>query len=212
MKDLPLFFPLLAAMGTEQQITAYNSIITGPAKENECSGPENMVVILLDNGRSEIYREGTHRKTLACIRCGACLNTCPIYKNIGGYTYNTEYTDPIGSVITPFMKGFKPFGHLSFACTVCGRCTEDCPVKLPLHELLLLNREKMNETHHEKIVWKSGMWLFEKFFIKRRRFGSVNGQFKNAILKTTGSVLGNNKKNPQFAKYSFSKQWKYKSK
>jgi len=101
-----------------------------------------MYVILLDNGRSQLYQEKEQSRALACIRCGACLNVCPIYKNIGGYTYESTYSGPIGSVITPHYKGFGVFKHLSFASTLCGKCTEVCPVKIDLHDLLLYNRKK----------------------------------------------------------------------
>jgi L-lactate dehydrogenase complex protein LldF len=210
VKDLAFFFPFLATMGTGQQLTVYNSLITGPRQPGETSGPEKMYVILIDNHRSEIYSEPSHQDVLKCLRCGACLNVCPIYKNVGGYTYNTEYTGPIGSVITPFMKGFKDFSHLSFACTVCRRCTEVCPVRIPLHELLLLNRKKAVEQNHESLVWRLGIKLYGYSFRKRSRLDFAGGKIKNSILKSSGLVLGKNKKNPQFSELSFSRQWKNK--
>ena len=206
--DLPLFLPLLATMGTGQQVTTYNSLLLGPRRDSESSGPEKMVVILLDNGRSAIYREETHREALKCIRCGACLNVCPIYKNIGGYTYNTEYTGPIGSVISPFMKGFREFGHLSFASSGCGRCSEVCPVKIPLNDLLLLNRKKMVESNLDSRFWSIMMKGYKYTVKKRRRLDYVNGNIKNAVLNSGIKLLGKNKKNPQFAETSFSRQWK----
>ncbi len=106
ISDLPLFLPLLSALGTGQQVTVYNSLITGPKKTGESFGPDKMVVVLLDNNRTELAAEKEHFKALKCIRCGACLNACPIYRNVGGYTFNTTYSGPIGSVITPFMRGF----------------------------------------------------------------------------------------------------------
>lgn len=208
ISDLPLFLPLLSTMGTGQQVTVYNSLLLGPRQENETFGPEKMFVVLLDNGRSDIYLEESHREAVKCIRCGACLNACPIYKNVGGYTYNTEYTGPIGSVITPFMKGFNEFNHLSFACTVCGRCTEVCPVRIPLHDLLLLNRKVAVENKFQPITWQIGMRFFKYTFKKRARLDAANGGFKNIILKSSLKPLGKNKKNPQFANQSFSRQWK----
>ena len=145
MKQLGLFYPLLAAHGTGQQITAYNTIFTGPRQENEVDGPEKMIVILLDNGRTKVYEDDDAYESLACIRCGACLNACPVYKTIGGYTYDTTYSGPIGSVLTPFLRGFKDFSHLSFASTLCGKCVEVCPVKIPLTDILLSNRRKTVE-------------------------------------------------------------------
>ena len=132
MTQLGLFYPLLAAHGTGQQITAYNTIFTGPRQANEVDGPEEMIVILLDNGRTTVFEDDEAFEALACIRCGACLNGCPVYKTIGGYTYDTTYSGPIGSVLTPFLRGFKDFSHLSFASTLCGKCVEVCPVKIVL--------------------------------------------------------------------------------
>ena len=101
MHDLPLFWPLLATYGTGQKVTVYNSILTGPKQAGESDGPEEMFVILLDNGRTNLLANPTAREALYCIRCGACLNACPVYKNIGGHSYETTYSGPIGKVITP---------------------------------------------------------------------------------------------------------------
>src|ERR1700760_3632774 len=140
MTDLGLFWPLLATYGTGQRVTVYNTIITGPRQPGETDGPEEMYVILLDNGRTNILANAKARESLYCIRCGACLNACPIYKNIGGHSYNTPYSGPIGSIITPHMRGMENFKHLSYASSLCGKCTEVCPVKIDIHKMLLLNR------------------------------------------------------------------------
>jgi len=208
--DLGLFFPLLSALGTGQQVTVYNSLLTGPKRKNEANGPEKMYVVLLDNKRTEIALEEKHYEALKCIRCGACLNACPIYKNVGGYTYNTTYSGPIGSVITPFMKGFDQYNHLSFACTVCGACTEVCPVKVPLHDLLLLNRKKSVEQNLEPTTWNTGMKAYEWAFKKRKNLDRVNGSVKNIAVKAARNILGKEKKAPSFAKQSFSQQQKSK--
>ena len=208
VNDLPLFLPLLSALGTGQQITVYNSLLTGPKKSEETFGPEKMVVVLLDNKRTEIAAEKNHYKALKCIRCGACLNACPIYKNVGGYTYNTTYSGPIGSVITPFMRGFNEFNHLSYACTVFGACTEVCPVKIPLHDLLLLNRKLSVEKHHGTFEWNAGMKAFEWAFKKRRNIDRVGGKTKNNMMKLNKRILGSDKGFPPFANNSYSKIWK----
>lgn len=101
-----------------------------------------MYVILLDNGRSEVLARKHQRRALSCIRCGACLNTCPVYKTIGGHAYGTTYSGPIGSVISPWLKGMNEYKHLSFASSLCGSCTEVCPVKINLHELLLYRPQR----------------------------------------------------------------------
>jgi L-lactate dehydrogenase complex protein LldF len=205
VNDLPLFLPLLSALGTGQQVTVYNSLLTGPKKKNEQNGPEKMVVVLLDNNRSEIAHEKEHVQALKCIRCGACLNICPIYKNVGGYTYNTTYSGPIGSVISPFFEGFDKYGHLSFACTVCGACTEVCPVKVPLHYLLLLNRNKSVEENKGSLSWNVGMKAYELIFRKRKYLDAVNGNIKNKLAKTNKKILGSEKELPAFTQHSFSK-------
>nr|WP_319572498.1 lactate utilization protein B [uncultured Draconibacterium sp.] len=203
--DLQLMFPLLSALGTGQQVTVYNSLITGPKRVDEANGPEKMVVVLLDNNRTKIAAESKHVDALKCIRCGACLNVCPIYKNVGGYTYNTTYSGPIGSVITPFMKGFDKYNHLSFACTVCGACTDVCPVKVPLHDLLLLNRKIAVDENHGTFAWNKGMKAYEWAFKKRKNLDRVNGKVKNTLLKANKNVLGKQKKFPAFAEQSYSK-------
>jgi L-lactate dehydrogenase complex protein LldF len=208
ISDLPLFLPLLAAHGTGQQVTVYNSLITGPKKAGEANGPEKMFVVLLDNNRTKIAAEKEHYKALKCIRCGACLNACPIYKNVGGYTYSATYTGPIGSVITPFMNGFAEYNHLSYACSVCGACTEVCPVKIPLHDLLLLNRKLSVEQNLGSVGWNTGMKAYEWAFKKRKRLDFVNGTIKNQLVKTNKNVLGSEKEFPVFAGYSFSSVWK----
>ncbi len=206
--DLPLFLPLLSTMGTGQQVTVYNSLITGPKKECEANGPDKMFVVLLDNKRTEIANEKEHFKALKCIRCGACLNACPIYKNVGGYTFGSTYTGPIGSVITPFFNGFEEFNHLSYACSVCGACSEVCPVKIPLHDLLLLNRKKSVEKNLGEFQWNFGMKAYEWAFKKRKNLDRAGGKVKNTMLSLNKNVLGNQKEFPAFAENSFSKSWK----
>lgn len=212
INDLHFMFPLIAAVGTGQQISVYNSLLTGPKRENETDGPTKMVVVLLDNNRTELAAEEEHYLALKCIRCGACLNVCPVYKNIGGYTYNTTYSGPIGSVITPFLKGFEAYNHLSFACTICGACTEVCPVKIPLHDLLLLNRKKSVEDNLSGLSWNVGMKAYEWAFKKRGNLDVVNGKVKNSLTKVNKNALGKEKKIPVFAKESFSKSWKRRKK
>ncbi len=210
MKDLGLMWPLLAAHGTGQQITVYNSIVSGPKKTMEEDGPEKMYVILLDNKRSELYQKDDQFEALKCIRCGACLNACPIYKNIGGYTYDATYSGPIGSIITPFFKGFSEYNHLSSACSVCGKCTEVCPVRIPLHNMLLYNRRDAVRNGDTPLVWNMGMKAFEFAFMKRKRLDLLGGNTKNKMGKLKQDALGDKKSLPTFAKESFSKQWKNK--
>src|SRR6202790_5459573 len=140
MADLALFLPMLATAGTGQQITCYNSLIGGPRQPGETDGPEEFHVMLLDNRRTQLLADAEQRDALHCIRCGACLNVCPIFRNVGGQSYGTTYQGPLGSVITPHLRGLPDWKHLSFASSLCGACTETCPVKIDLHHHLLQNR------------------------------------------------------------------------
>lgn len=206
---LGLFWPLLASHGTGQQITNYNSIFTGPRKKNEVDGPERMVVILLDNGRSELFSDNDCYEALACIRCGACLNACPVYKTIGGYTYDTTYSGPIGSVITPFFKGFKNFGHLSFASSLCGACAEVCPVKIPLPKLLLQNRKKSVEKNLRPWMEPLAMKIFSSASTNRIVYDRVPPILKNLAFAPFNFILwGPKRKMPTFASKSFSKRYR----
>jgi len=207
MKDLGLMWPILAAHGTGQQISVYNSLITGPKKPGETDGPEKMIVILLDNKRSELYQNDDQYEALKCIRCGACLNACPIYRNIGGYTYDATYSGPIGSVITPFFNGLKEYNHLSSACSVCGKCTEICPVKIPLHHMLLINRRDAVRAGDGTFLWNQGMKAYQFAFAKRSRLDFLGGKTKNKLALFGANSLGDQKQLPKLADQSFSKQW-----
>ena len=209
LEQLGLFYPLLAAHGTGQQITAYNTIFTGPRTSGEVDGPEKMVVILLDNGRTNVYEDDEAYESLACIRCGACLNGCPVYKTVGGYTYDTTYSGPIGSVLTPFLRGFKDFSHLSFASTLCGKCVEVCPVKIPLTDILLSNRRKAVEQNLRPVAEKLLMKGFKLISSNRIGFDIVPGSLKSAGTYPFNYMLwGPNRTMPRFAKKSFSQQYK----
>ncbi len=140
LEDLALFLPMLATAGAGQALTCYNSLYGGPRQPGEPDGPEEYHVILLDNRRTELLADAEQRDALHCIRCGACLNVCPIFRNVGGHTYGTTYSGPIGSVITPHLRGLQDWKHLSSASSLCGACTEACPVKIDLHHHLLQNR------------------------------------------------------------------------
>ncbi|MDB5147624.1 MAG: iron-sulfur cluster-binding protein, partial [Mucilaginibacter sp.] len=182
--DLDLFWPMLSTHGTGQNLTVYNTILSGPRRPDETDGPEEMYVVLLDNGRTNLLAKKDQRQGLYCIRCGACLNGCPIYKNIGGHTYATTYSGPIGSIITPHTEGMEDFKHLSYASSLCGKCTEVCPVKIDIHKMLLLNRrDAVNEnlvTNKERwgwTIWKKGM-------LKRKLTDFFGGGMKNFLLKT----------------------------
>jgi L-lactate dehydrogenase complex protein LldF len=210
--DLGLFWPLLATYGTGQKITVYNTIISGPKKPNETDGPEEMYVILLDNGRTNILANPKQRESLYCIRCGACLNACPVYKNIGGHAYGTTYSGPIGSVITPHLQGMAEFKHLSYASSLCGNCTEVCAVKINLHELLLENRHEAVEegvaTLAEKLAWK--MWKTAS--LHRGMMNLSNGKMKSWMVNKIFKGWQINRSELHFSKKTFNEMWKERTK
>ena len=151
LEDLALFLPMLAVSGTGQQLTCYNTMIGGPRQTHETDGPEEFHVILLDNGRTKLLADPEQREALHCIRCGACLNACPVFRNVGGHAYHTTYQGPIGSVITPHLRDLEEWNHLSYASSLCGACTEVCPVHIDLHRHLLQNRR--NAVHSGYSSW-----------------------------------------------------------
>jgi L-lactate dehydrogenase complex protein LldF len=140
LEDLALFLPMLAVMGTGQPLSCYNTMYGGPRQPGEADGPEEYHVVLLDNRRSALLADAELREALGCIRCGACLNVCPVFRHVGGHTYGTVYGGPIGAVITPHLRGLQEWKHLSYASSLCGACAETCPVKITLHRHLLENR------------------------------------------------------------------------
>lgn len=208
MTDLGLFWPLLATYGTGQRITVYNTLITGPRQPGETDGPDEMILILLDNGRTNILANAKSRESLYCIRCGACLNACPVYKNIGGHSYGTTYSGPIGSVITPHLKDMGEWKHLSYASSLCGNCTEVCAVKINLHELLLDNRyEAVKEGYSslsEKMAWK----LWRKASLSRSLMNMGTGKMKNWIVNKAFTAWNTHREALNFAPKTFNQRWK----
>ncbi|MCD6091781.1 MAG: iron-sulfur cluster-binding protein [Bacteroidales bacterium] len=213
INDLDLFWPLLSSHGTGQRMTVYNSIISGPKKAREIDGPTENYVIILDNNRTQLLAQEEQRIALSCIRCGACLNACPVYKNIGGHTYEATYSGPIGSVISPWLLGMKDYKHLSFASSLCGACTEVCPVKIPLHDLLLLNRRDAVIQKQSTVVEKLMVKGSNKFLMKRNWLDFFSGKTKSFFISLFIKKLwGNNRKFPPFAKKSFHDEWVEKNK
>lgn len=161
LSDLALFLPMLATAGAGQTLTGYNSMISGPRQPGEVDGPEEFHLILLDNHRTQLLADPEQRDALHCIRCGACLNVCPVFRNIGGHSYGTTYQGPIGSVITPHLRGLQQWKHLSNASSLCGACTAACPVKIDLHHHLLHNRR--NAAKEKPMWWEQ--WAFRAFAV-----------------------------------------------
>jgi len=162
MSDLGVMLKLLSRSATGQPITIYNNIFGGPRSAGEKDGPEEFHLVLMDNGRTEILQSEEYREILRCIRCGACLNACPIYRNIGGHAYGSVYPGPIGALITPLMQGLSEFKDLPAASSLCGACYEACPVKIniPKH-LVNLRRDTVGtKINHpfERFVYRAWAW------------------------------------------------------
>lgn len=152
LEDASVLLRLLARSATGQEITAYTSFFTGPRRQADTGGPNNFHVVLIDNGRSDMLA-GPFRDMLSCIRCGACLNHCPVYSTIGGHAYGWVYPGPMGAVLTPLMLGLDEAGDLPHASSLCGRCEAVCPMSIPLPQLL---RQHRIQAHQQKKVPLSG--------------------------------------------------------
>lgn len=208
LNDLGLLWPLLATYGTGQQLTVYNSVVLGPRQPGECDGPEQMYVILLDNGRTNVLADPGMRESLYCIRCGACLNACPVYKNIGGHSYDTTYSGPIGKVITPHLRGMESYKHLSYASSLCGNCTEVCPVRINLHELLLENRKQSVEQglapFAERMAWK----VWKQVSLSRKLMNTGNHKLKSWMISTFVKSWSQHRGGLDFPAKSFNQLWR----
>jgi len=161
LADLPTFIRLLPRSATGQSITSYVSVITGTRKPGEATGAKELHIVLLDNGRSEIL-SGDCREILKCIRCGACMNVCPVYRTVGGHSYGWTYPGPMGIVLTTLLTGMAKSHPLVDASTLCGACVEVCPVRIPLVDLFLKLRERRVREGFSKPVEKRGMRVFGK--------------------------------------------------
>jgi L-lactate dehydrogenase complex protein LldF len=155
--DLDVFLKLLPRSGTGQRLTTYQSFITGVKRAPSDEGPEELHIVLLDNGRSRMLAHPVTRQSLACIRCGACLNACPVYQQVGGHAYGSVYPGPIGAVITPQLMGIQKAAQLPYASSLCGACRDVCPVKIDIPQLLLHLRGEISQrkgTATERLVFK----------------------------------------------------------
>lgn len=145
LESLNVLLKLLPRSATGQKMSCYTSFITGPRGSDGEGGPQEFHLVLLDNGRTRILKDKTTRETLLCIRCGVCLNVCPVYNHVGGHVYGFAYSGPIGAILSPQLLGGKVAGDLPFASSLCGACAEYCPVKVPIPEILIQLRRRVVE-------------------------------------------------------------------
>ena len=207
LKDLNILLPVLATFGTGQNLTVYNTLLSGGKFPTEVDGPEEMHVILLDNGRSNLLADAQLSEALQCIRCGSCLNNCPVYQTIGGHTYKSPYSGPIGAVISPHLHLGTDFSHLSEASSLCGSCTENCPVGIDLHGLLLYNRQlshKESPPLSDQLIWKSWQTAsLNRSLMNTPAF--AKNAFSHLFLK---GAWGKQRVFPTFPKKTFNQIWK----
>jgi L-lactate dehydrogenase complex protein LldF len=165
-QDLAVFLKLLGRSATGQALTVYTSFLSGPRRAGEIDGPEEFYVVLLDNGRTKLLADSGKRESLYCIRCGACLNHCPVYRKIGGHSFPWVYSGPIGAIITPQFMGIEHEPSLPFASSLCGACAEVCPVKIDIPRVLLELRAEVKQAEErggrnrlERLAFKIWAWV-----------------------------------------------------
>lgn len=156
LEDYATLAQILPRSSTGQPMTVYTHLINGPRRSDEADGPDHVIVILVDNGRSDIYTTD-YAEALACLRCGACLNACPVYQSVGGHAYGWVYSGPIGAVVTPLLNGLEQATPLPHASSLCGKCKEVCPVDIDLPRMLLDLRRDLVERGHSPALWSLGM-------------------------------------------------------
>ncbi len=184
LDDVTLFLRLLARSATGQETETYTTFSTGPRRADDLDGPEEYHVVLVDNGRSKMLA-GRFRDMLRCIRCGACMNHCPVYGSVGGHAYGWVYPGPMGSVLTPLIKGLDNAYDLPNACTLNGRCASVCPVKIPLPDLL---RELRHLQHQQEIgpaMQRRALKLW-RFAATRPKLYRIGEWFASRLLSAIG--------------------------
>ncbi|MGF1732784.1 LutB/LldF family L-lactate oxidation iron-sulfur protein [Photobacterium kasasachensis] len=164
-EELDIVVSLLCRSAVGLPLTGYVTALTGPREDEHCDGPEEFHLVIIDNGRSDILGS-EFKDILRCVRCAACVNTCPAYRHIGGQSYGSIYSGPIGAVLSPLLGGYDDFKDLPYACSLCRACHDVCPVKIPLSDLLLKHRQKMAESKQTPLLERATVGAFN--FINAR--------------------------------------------
>lgn len=209
LHDVDLFFSLLASYGTGQKLTAYNTLV-GPKNNDEHDGPTEFIVILVDNGRSNALATHDQREALSCIECGACHFVCPVYTQIGGHAYGSNYTGPIGSITEPLAHGLKEQKHLSNASTSCGKCNDVCPLKIDISNHIIRNRRDAiilgSETAGEKLAW----YTWNKAMLSRKNLNRSTSIKNFTFRQLYKNDWGNEREFPKIEDKSFNQLWREK--
>jgi len=213
-QDLAVFLDLLGRSATGQPLTVYTSFLSGPRRAGEIDGPDEFYVVLLDNGRTKLLRDPEKRQSLYCIRCGACLNHCPVYRKIGGHNYPWVYSGPIGAIITPQFHGVAEDGWLPFASSLCGACAEVCPVKIEIPRVLLKLRSEVTEARKSQGTgglerWGFRVWAWLMTNPRMYRFLAGIGSKLSPILPKIGLLAKwtGQRELPRLAPKSFHELW-----
>ncbi|MCY0900508.1 MAG: lactate utilization protein B, partial [Firmicutes bacterium] len=217
--DLEVMANLLPRAATGQHITTYMTVVTGTRREGDHDGARELHVIVLDNGRSQQLGDAKMKEVLNCIRCGACLNVCPVYRQIGGHAYGSVYPGPIGAVLSPVLNQGEKYADLPYASSLCGACSEACPVKIPIHDMLVYLRQRNVERGWTKPAEKAAFKGFGFAFAKVGRYKLAtqaarvgqrplvrNGHIEATIGPLKGWTKGRNA--PTLAQTSFRDTWK----
>jgi L-lactate dehydrogenase complex protein LldF len=210
--DLDVFLKLLPRSGTGQRLTTYQSFITGTKRNVDDEGPEELHIVILDNGRSRMLAHPVTRQSLACIRCGACLNACPVYQQVGGHAYGSVYPGPIGAVITPQLMGIEKTAQLPYASSLCGACREVCPVKIDIPRLLLHLRSEITTNHAngsaaERLAFK--MWARVMMSSALYNLGAMAGRIMQKVMPLSKAWTSERDLRP-IERESFRSLWKTK--
>lgn len=188
-QDLAVFLKLLGRSSTGQWLTVYTSFLSGPRRESEIDGPDEFYVVLLDNGRTKVLADREKRQSLYCIRCGACLNHCPVYRKIGGHSFPWVYSGPIGAILTPQFLGVRHEPGLPFASSLCGACAEVCPVKIDIPQILLALRSEVKKAEAregagrlERLAFRVWAWI-----MRHPRIYELGGMAAAAVAPSHGN-------------------------
>lgn len=219
--DLGVMLQVLSRSATGQKLTVYTNLITGPRRDGEPDGPDEMHVVLVDNGRSRVLA-GEMAEILYCIRCGACLNVCPVYQQVGGHAYGSVYPGPVGAVLTPALGGIAQWSELPHASSLCGACREVCPVRINIPRMLLELRDEGHRAGKSPLWLKSGLGMYRiaathpRLFKLALFFARISTRLvgRSGWLKRLPAPLNGWTKQrdfPSFAREPFSAQFRKRS-